>query len=256
MVFLNSSSVEIVCLSNAFNEMLKRLSDTFSAQRQFSANAAHELRTPLAVIRTKLEVFGKNNNPDVNDYQEIIDMVRMQTDRLSHVIDILLEMTELQSAKKSDPILLAEIAEEVICDLTTLGDKRGVQLIQKPGSAQITGNDTLIYRAIYNLIENAIKYNHQGGTVSIEIKARDPFATVVVSDTGCGIDQNNWEQIFEPFFKADQSRSCDMGGSGLGLALVKEIAHLHGGAIRVVQSSEQGTQIELILPIAESRIKE
>lgn len=244
---LKCGSIEIVRLTDAFNGMLKRLNDAFSAQRQFSANAAHELRTPLAVMQTKVEVFEKNKNPVNDDYQEVISMVRTQTDRLSHVIDILLEMTELQSAKRSDHISLAELTEEVICDLVAVGDKKGVRLTQKPGDAQITGSDTLIYRAIYNLIENAIKYNHQGGEVSVEIKKNDEFAKVIVSDTGPGINKNDWEQIFEPFFRIDKSRSRAMGGAGLGLALVRDIAHQHSGNVCVLQSSGQGTQIELSL---------
>lgn len=246
-IALESNSIEIVRLTDAFNGMLKRLNDAFSAQRQFSANAAHELRTPLAVMQTKVEVFEKNKNPGNDDYQEAIDMVKTQTDRLSHVIDILLEMTELQSAKRSDHISLAELTEEVICDLVAVGDKKGISLTQKPGDAQIMGSDMLIYRAIYNLIENAIKYNHQGGEVSVEIKENDEYARVIVSDTGPGIDKNDWEQIFQPFFRVDKSRSRAMGGAGLGLALVREIARQHGGDVCVLQSSEQGTQIELSL---------
>ncbi len=246
-VVLDGGSIEIVRLTNAFNEMLKRLGDTFTAQRQFSANAAHELRTPLAVMRTKLEVFEKNPNPETEDYKEIMGMIRMQTDRLSHVIDLLLEMTELQSAKRSDPISLAEMAEEVICDLTFVGDKKGVRLIQKPGNAEITGNDTLVYRAIYNLIENAVKYNRPGGETVVSIQENGEFASVFVADTGAGIAKENWEQIFEPFYKVDQSRSKDEGGVGLGLALVKEIATRHGGDVRVVRSSSEGTEIELRL---------
>lgn len=242
---LKSGSIEIIRLTDAFNGMLKRLNDAFSAQRQFSANAAHELRTPLAVMQTKVEVFEKNKNPVNDDYQEVISMVRTQTDRLSHVIDILLEMTELQSAKRSNHISLAELTEEVICDLVAVGDKKGVRITQKPGDAQITGSDTLIYRAIYNLIENAIKYNHQGGEVLVEIKENDEYARVIVSDTGSGIDKNDWEQIFEPFFRVDKSRSRAMGGAGLGLALVREIARQHGGDVYILQSSSQGTQIEL-----------
>ena len=243
-IALESNSIEIVRLTDAFN---RRLNDAFSAQRQFSANAAHELRTPLAVMQTKVEVFEKNKNPGNDDYQEAIGMVKTQTDRLSHVIDILLEMTELQSAKRSDHISLAELTEEVICDLVAVGDKKGVSLTQKPGDAQIMGSDTLIYRAIYNLIENAIKYNHQGGEVSVEIKENDEYARVIVSDTGSGIDKNDWEQIFEPFFRADKSRSRAMGGAGLGLTLVQEIARQHGGDVCVLHSSAQGTQIELSL---------
>ena len=247
LVVSDQSSIEIEQLTNAFNEMLERLSNTFAAQRQFSANAAHELRTPLAVMRTKLEVFEKNNNPSAAEYQETVHMIRMQTSRLSHVIDILLEMTDLQSAQKQDRISLADMAEEVICDLTAVADKKEITITQNPGTAEIIGNDTLIYRAIYNLVENAIKYNHTGGNVTVSIKEDGEFATVIVSDNGPGIQQEDWQHIFEPFFRIDKSRSRDMGGAGLGLALVKEIARQHGGDVYVVQSSKNGTEIALKL---------
>ena len=247
LVVSDQSSIEIEQLTNAFNEMLERLSNTFAAQRQFSANAAHELRTPLAVMRTKLEVFEKNNNPSAAEYQETVHMIRMQTSRLSHVIDILLEMTDLQSAQKQDRISLADMAEEVICDLTAVADKKEITITQNPGTAEIIGNDTLIYRAIYNLVENAIKYNHAGGNVTVSIKEENEFATVNVRDNGPGIQQEDWQHIFEPFFRVDKSRSRDMGGAGLGLALVKEIARQHGGDVYVVQSSKNGTEIALKL---------
>ena len=247
LVVSDQSSIEIEQLTNAFNEMLERLSNTFAAQRQFSANAAHELRTPLAVMRTKLEVFEKNNNPSAAEYQETVHMIRMQTSRLSHVIDILLEMTDLQSAQKQDRISLADMAEEVICDLTAVADKKEITITQNPGTAEIIGNDTLIYRAIYNLVENAIKYNHTGGNVTVSIKEDGEFATVIISDNGPGILQEDWQHIFEPFFRVDKSRSRDMGGAGLGLALVKEIARQHGGDVYVVQSSKNGTEIALKL---------
>ena len=247
LVVSDQSSIEIEQLTNAFNEMLERLSNTFAAQRQFSANAAHELRTPLAVMRTKLEVFEKNNNPSAAEYQETVHMIRMQTSRLSHVIEILLEMTDLQSAQKQDRISLADMAEEVICDLTAVADKKEITIIQTPGTAEIIGNDTLIYRAIYNLVENAIKYNHTGGNVTVSIKEDSEFASVIVSDNGPGIQQEDWQHIFEPFFRVDKSRSRDMGGAGLGLALVKEIARQHGGDVYVVQSSKNGTEIALKL---------
>lgn len=254
-VVLNNGSVEIIHLADAFNEMLKRLGDAFLAQKQFSANAAHELRTPLAVIRTKLEVFEKNKNLEIDECKETIRMVRTQTDQLSHVIDLLLEMTELQSANRSNHIQLADIIEEVICDLECIGDKRNIRLVQKPGDAQITGNDTLIYRAVYNLIENAIKYNREGGEVSVEVVSDNAYVKILVSDTGPGILQSDWERIFEPFFKADRSRSAGISGAGLGLALVKEIAYQHGGDVRVVQSSEHGTQIALMLRPAKNMQK-
>ena len=246
-VLPQSKSAEIVRLTSAFNRLLKRLGDTFFAQRQFSASAAHELRTPLAVMRTRFEVFDKNKNPDILEYKETIDMARTQIDRLSHVIDILLEMTELQSAEKSDNISLSELVEEVICDLVAVSEKKSVSLIQETGNAEITGSDTLVYRAIYNLIENAIKYNKDGGTVSVSIEENDEFAKVIVSDTGPGIAKEDWDKIFEPFFRVDKSRSRSMGGAGLGLALVKEIAIQHDGDVKVIESSEKGTKIELSL---------
>ena len=246
-ILSKSNSTEIERLTLAFNRLLLRLEETFATQRQFSANAAHELRTPLAVMSTKFEVFEKNKNPDVADYKEAISMARTQTDRLSHVIDILLEMTELQSAPKSDSISLSEITEEVICDLVAVAEKKSISLVQDDGEARLTGSDTLVYRAIYNLIENAIKYNKEDGTVSVAITEDENFAKVIITDTGSGIAREDWNKIFEPFFRVDKSRSRSMGGAGLGLALVKEIAVRHGGDVKVIDSSERGSSIELSL---------
>ena len=246
-ILSKSNSTEIERLTLAFNRLLLRLEETFATQRQFSANAAHELRTPLAVMSTKFEVFEKNKNPDEADYKEAIGMARTQTDRLSHVIDILLEMTELQSAPKSDGISLAEITEEVICDLVAVADKKNISLIQEDCEARLTGSDTLVYRAIYNLIENAIKYNKEDGKVSVAITEDEDFAKVIIKDTGSGIAKEDWDKIFEPFFRVDKSRSRSMGGAGLGLALVKEIAVRHGGDVKVIESSNKGSSIELSL---------
>ena len=246
-ILSKSNSTEIERLTLAFNRLLLRLEETFATQRQFSANAAHELRTPLAVMSTKFEVFEKNKNPDEADYKEAIGMARSQTDRLSHVIDILLEMTELQSAPKSDSISLSEITEEVICDLVAVAEKKNISLVQDDGEARLTGSDTLVYRAIYNLIENAIKYNKNDGKVSIAITEDEDFAKVIITDTGSGIAKEDWDKIFEPFFRVDKSRSRSMGGAGLGLALVKEIAVRHGGDVKVVESSDRGSSIELSL---------
>lgn len=246
-ILSKSNSTEIERLTLAFNRLLLRLEETFATQRQFSANAAHELRTPLAVMSTKFEVFEKNKNPDEADYKEAIGMARSQTDRLSHVIDILLEMTELQSAPKSDSISLSEITEEVICDLVAVAEKKSISLVQDDGEARLTGSDTLVYRAIYNLIENAIKYNKEGGKVSVAITEDESFAKVIIADTGSGIAKEDWDKIFEPFFRVDKSRSRSMGGAGLGLALVKEIAVRHGGDVKVVESSDRGSSIELSL---------
>lgn len=246
-ILSKSNSTEIERLTLAFNRLLLRLEETFATQRQFSANAAHELRTPLAVMSTKFEVFEKNKNPDEADYKEAIGMARSQTDRLSHVIDILLEMTELQSAPKSDSISLSEITEEVICDLVAVAEKKSISLVQDDGEARLTGSDTLVYRAIYNLIENAIKYNKEDGKVSVAITEDENFAKVIITDTGSGIVREDWDKIFEPFFRVDKSRSRSMGGAGLGLALVKEIAVRHGGDVKVIESSNKGSSIELSL---------
>lgn len=246
-ILSKSNSTEIERLTLAFNRLLLRLEETFATQRQFSANAAHELRTPLAVMSTKFEVFEKNKNPDEADYKEAIGMARSQTDRLSHVIDILLEMTELQSAPKSDSISLSEITEEVICDLVAVAEKKSISLVQDDGEARLKGSDTLVYRAIYNLIENAIKYNKEDGKVSVAITEDENFAKVIITDTGSGIAKEDWDKIFEPFFRIDKSRSRSMGGAGLGLALVKEIAVRHGGDVKVIESSNKGSSIELSL---------
>ncbi len=242
-----SKSIEIVRFTDAFNGMLERLGEAFFLQKQFSANVAHELRTPLAVMQTKLEVFKKQKNPSEEENKEIFEMVETQIERLSHVVNILLEMTELQLVQRNDKVSLSELVEEVLCDLTTLGKKKKVTLYQEPGNAIITGSDALIYRAVYNLVENAIKYNKTGGQVIVAVKDDDGFARVIISDTGSGIDQENYRNIFEPFFRVDKSRSRSMGGAGLGLALVKEIASQHGGTARVIESSENGTKIEMTL---------
>ena len=240
---------EIAQLTNAFNKMLSRLGTNFAEQKQFSANAAHELRTPLAVIRTRLEVLGKSNTVEIEEYKDTIAMITTQIDRLSHVIDVLLEMTELQSAEKTDHISLADMVEEILYDLAAIAEARGITVVQTAGNAEIIGNDTLIYRAIYNLIENAIKYNRDGGKVIIAIEAQENLAVVRISDTGSGIEKSEWEHIFEPFFRIDKSRSRSMGGAGLGLALVREIAKEHSGNAKVVKSSTEGTTIELSLQI-------
>ncbi len=240
---------EIAQLTNAFNKMLSRLGTTFAEQKQFSANAAHELRTPLAVIRTRLEVLGKSNTVEIEEYKDTIAMITTQIDRLSHVIDVLLEMTELKSAEKTDHISLADMVEEILYDLAAIAEARGITVVQTAGNVEIIGNDTLIYRAIYNLIENAIKYNRDGGKVIIAIEAQENLAVVRISDTGKGIEPTEWERIFEPFFRIDKSRSRSMGGAGLGLALVKEIALEHGGNVKVISSSHEGTTIELSLQI-------
>lgn len=244
------SGDEIARLARSFNDMRKRLEQAFTVQRQFSANAAHELRTPLAVIQTKLDVLQKKPSPTPDEYAGAIRMVSEQTGRLSQLVSVLLEMTELQTVQRTDQVSLSALIEEVFCDLTQVAAEKQVTLTQEDGDATLTGSDTLLYRAIYNLVENAIKYNRPNGTVTVNVQTENGMAVLHVKDTGIGISPENREKIFEPFFRVDKSRSRAMGGAGLGLALVRDIADQHGGNVSVAQSSGQGTEIVLTLPLS------
>ena len=229
------SEDEISRLTRSFNDMLARLDNAFSAQKQFVASAAHELRTPLAVMQTNLEVFYKKPEHAPQEYDT---MLQEQTGRLSHLAEILLDMTGLQTVERSDTISLAALTEEVFCDLDPVAEKHQVRLIQTDGDCTVTGSYILLYRAVYNLVENAIKYNRPSAE----------SAVLEVTDTGIGISPENQEKIFDPFYRVDKSRSRAMGGAGLGLALVSEIARQHNGQVKVTQSSEKGSTIALILP--------
>ena len=256
-----STDDEIALLTGSFNKMLSRLDDAFTVQKQFSASAAHELRTPLAVMQTNLEVFARKKSPTVNEYQDVFRMIQEQTERLSHRSEVLLDMTGIQSIERSDSISLAVLADEVCCDLISIAEQKDVELLQEDGDSTVTGSYLLLYRAVYNLVENAIKYNHPGGKVTIRI-IQKPYvleqslqslstdcAFVEISDTGLGMSPDYQKKIFEPFFRVDKSRSRAMGGAGLGLALVSEIALQHGGQVKVLESGNKGSTIALILPL-------
>lgn len=249
---------EISRLTISFNKMLARLDEAFTAQKQFSANAAHELRTPLAVIQTNLEVFARRETPALKDYQEIFAMLQEQTGRLSHLAEILLDMTGVQTVERSERISLAALTDEVFCDLASIAEQKEVELIQQEGDCIITGSYLLLYRAVYNLVENAIKYNHSGGKVTVNIHPSEEitdtstsvnYAFLEVSDTGIGIPPEYQEKIFTPFFRVDKSRSRAMGGAGLGLTLVSEIVRQHNGQVKVLESSKKGSMIAIILPV-------
>ena len=239
---------EVARLTRSFNRMLERLDNAFARQRRFAANAAHELRTPLAVIRTNLDVLQKRKHPTAEEYADAIQSTSEQTERLSHMVEVLLEMTEPETAPRRDNIYLAALMEEVFCDLTQVAEEKKVTLYQEPGDARVTGSDLLLYRAVYNLAENAIKYNRPGGSVTAGVRAEGGYVLIYMKDTGIGIARENWENIFEPFVRVDKSRSRAMGGAGLGLAMVRDIAKKHGGSVQVVQSSDEGTVIEMRLP--------
>lgn len=246
---LNEDTVkEFRQLSVSVNLMLDRLSESFATQRQFSGNAAHELRTPLAIMQTKLELFAAEHKNLEGDTAELVRSQAEQLDRLSRLVHTLLEMSNLSSAPRSDRIELAPLVEEIITDLTPLASQNDITMEQDCDNVVITGSDALIYRLVFNLIENAVKYNRRGGSVSVSVHKENSDVVVRVSDTGCGIPEEYRESIFQPFFRVDKSRSRQMGGVGLGLALVHEIAVLHGGSVRAEPGNKSGTVFIVTLP--------
>ena len=235
-------------LSHSFNQMLERLNTAFAAQRQFTGNAAHELRTPLALMQAQLELFSAEH-PDVRpETAEFLTLLREQTERLTQMTRTLLEMSNLRHVARNERIQLAPMIEEIFTDLAPLSDKRGVTLTAE-GDGIMTGSDALIYRLIFNLAENAVKYNRPGGSVRVSVTQEPETLLLRVSDTGCGIPEEYQRSIFQPFFRVDKSRSREYGGAGLGLSLVWEIAELHGGSVWVEESSEKGTTIAVGLPV-------
>ena len=246
---LNEDTVkEFRQLSVSVNLMLDRLSESFATQRQFSGNAAHELRTPLAIMQTKLELFAAEHKNLEGDMAELVRSQTEQLDRLSKLVHTLLEMSNLSSAPRSERIELAPLVEEIITDLTPLASQNDITMEQDCDNVVITGSDALIYRLVFNLIENAVKYNRRGGSVSVSVHKENNDVVVRVSDTGCGIPEEYRESIFQPFFRVDKSRSRQMGGVGLGLALVHEIAVLHGGSVRAEPGNKVGTVFIVTLP--------
>jgi two-component system heavy metal sensor histidine kinase CusS len=235
-------------LSQSFNQMLERLNDAFAAQRQFTGNAAHELRTPLALLQAQLELFSAEH-PDMQpETAEFLSLLREQTERLTRLTKTLLEMSNLRQVARNERIRLAPMIEEIFTDLAPFSDKCGVTLTAE-GDGIMTGSDALIYRLIFNLTENAVKYNRPGGSVRVSVAQEPEKLLIRVSDNGCGIPEEYQQSIFQPFFRVDKSRSREYGGAGLGLSLVWEIADIHGGSVRVEESSKNGTVIAAEFPI-------
>ena len=234
--------------SRSFNQMLDRLDEGFTAQRQFTGNAAHELRTPLALMQARIELFADEHPALPPETAEFLTLLREQTERLTQMTKTLLEMSALQSVPRNDRIQLAPMMEEILTDLAPLAEKNGITLACD-GDGAMTGSDGLIYRLLFNLTENAIKYNRPGGTVRLTVQEEAARLVIRVSDTGCGIPEPYRESIFQPFFRVDKSRSREYGGVGLGLSLVWAIAELHGGSVCVEDSSEAGTTIAVQLPV-------
>ena len=233
--------------SHSFNQMLDRLNEGFTAQRQFTGNAAHELRTPLALMQAQLELFAAEHPEVQPETADFLQLLREQTERMTQMTKTLLEMSELRTVPCADRIELAPMAEEVLADLAPLAEKNGITL-QCDGSGEMTGSDTLIYRLLFNLTENAIRYNLPDGTVRISIAQEDGKTVLRVADTGRGIPEQYRESIFQPFFRVEQSRSREYGGVGLGLSLVWEIAALHGGEVTAEQNAAGGTTMTVRFP--------
>lgn len=240
---------ELNQLSVSYNKMLERLSEAFNLQRQFTANAAHELRTPLAVMQLQIDLYNSSKHPD-NDTsaQQTISMITEQTERLSKMVRTLLDMSELQTIARDEEIAISALVEEVLADLEPLAQEKGINLIEKCDNVLLMGSDILIYRLVYNLVENAIKYNFSGGTVTVTATQQNSQLHLTVEDTGNGIPEELKERIFEPFFRLDKSRSRELGGVGLGLALVREIVRVHNGSILVKNNANSGTTFEVIFP--------
>lgn len=234
--------------SRSFNQMLDRLDECFAAQRQFTGNAAHELRTPLALMQAQLELFSAEHPNVLPETANFLRLLREQTERMNQMTKTLLEMSELRTVPCADRIEVAPMIDEIFTDFAQLAERNGITL-ESAGNGIITGSDTLIYRMLFNLTENAIRYNRPDGTVCITVTSEEKQLVIRVADTGCGIPEQYRESIFQPFFRVDKSRSRENGGVGLGLSLVWEIATLHGGDVRVEKSSEKGTTIAVKLPL-------
>ena len=235
-------------LSYSFNQMLERLDNAFAAQRQFTGNAAHELRTPLALMQAQLELFSAEHPDMLPETAKFLALLREQTERLTQMTKTLLEMSNLQQVARNEQIQLAPMVEEVFTDLALLAEKRNITL-EMEGDGFLIGSDALIYRLLFNLTENAVKYNRSGGSVKVSVTQEPEKLLIRVSDTGCGVPEEYQQSIFQPFFRVDKSRSREYGGVGLGLSLVWEIANLHGGCVRVEESSKKGTTIAVELPV-------
>ena len=237
---------ELNQLGISYNKMLERLSEAFEIQRQFTANAAHELRTPLALMQVQLDLYNSASHPGNDaDTLQTIKMVTEQNDKLNRMVKTLLDMSELQTVGRDDKIILDAIVEEVLADLEPLAVEKNIKLIGKCEDATMIGSDILIYRLVYNLVENAIKYNHPLGQVTVTAYQRNKHVYVSVEDTGSGIPKELRERVFEPFFRVDKSRSRELGGVGLGLALVREIVRVHDGSICIKSGKTGGTIFEV-----------
>ena len=243
---------ELRSLTHALNEMLERLSRGFDAQRQFIGNAAHELRTPLTLLQTQLELFSDEHPDILPESAAFLATLQDEVQRLSRLTHTLLDMSDLQSVPRDDVILLSPMIDEVFADLAPLAERNGISFSREGEDVTVVGSDMLLCRMFFNLVENGVKYNHPGGMVKVDVQQRDGQAVIHVTDTGRGIPQEFWQSIFQPFFRVDKSLSRELGGAGLGLPLVWEIARLHGGRVWVEKSNDSGSVLAVTLPLSAS----
>ena len=241
---------ELHSLTHALNEMLERLSRGFDAQRQFIGNAAHELRTPLTLLQTQLELFSDEHPDILPESAAFLATLQDEVQRLSRLTHTLLDMSDLQSVPRDDVILLSPMIDEVFADLAPLAERNGISFSREGEDVTVVGSDMLLCRMFFNLVENGVKYNHPGGMVKVDVQQRDGQAVIHVTDTGRGIPQEFWQSIFQPFFRVDKSLSRELGGAGLGLPLVWEIARLHGGRVWVEKSNDSGSVLAVTLPLS------
>ena len=241
---------ELRSLTHALNEMLERLSRGFDAQRQFVGNAAHELRTPLTLLQTQLELFSDEHPDILPESAAFLATLQDEVQRLSRLTHTLLDMSDLQSVPRDDVILLSPMIDEVFADLAPLAERNGISFSREGEDVTVVGSDMLLCRMFFNLVENGVKYNHPGGMVKVDVQQRDGQAVIHVTDTGRGIPQEFWQSIFQPFFRVDKSLSRELGGAGLGLPLVWEIARLHGGRVWVEESNDSGSVLAVTLPLS------
>ena len=241
---------ELRSLTHALNEMLERLSRGFDAQRQFVGNAAHELRTPLTLLQTQLELFSDEHPDILPESAAFLDALQDEVQRLSRLTHALLDMSDLQSVPRDDVILLSPMIDEVFADLALRAERSGISLSREGEDVTVVGSDMLLCRMFFNLVENGVKYIHPGGMVKVDVQQRDGQAVIHVADTGRGIPQEFWQSIFQPFFRVDKSLSRELGGAGLGLPLVWEIARLHGGRVWVEKSNDSGSVLAVTLPLS------
>lgn len=250
---------EIQELVKSFNQMTEQLDEAFAMQRRFSASAAHELRTPITVLRTKLDVFKKKKR-EQHEYDELVTTMETYIDRLSSIITDLLEFAETSELGEVEDVSLDSVIKTVVDDLESVAQNNMVNVqinvqpkVQSEAQTFIAkGNTNLLYRALYNLVENAIRYNYEEGSVNITLETKGQEGVIIIADTGVGIAPEQRELVFEPFYRVNKSRSREFGGAGIGLSLVKTILKRHGASITVSENNPQGSVFTIRIPLVDA----